>query len=201
MLPLEHFLQLVHPDAVLVAVHGQKLGLIQPDGLHVAQEGGVLHHHLVAGVDQRLAQQVHGLGGAGDRQDLVRRAVKGKPVLEIGHQAFPKRRVALGGPVLQQDLSLVQQQFLGQLRAGFIRQGAGGGVAARKGDHARHGQQLENLADGAARNAIETAGKLQGFNIHRFLPFLNVGFEGVQSAEFRVQMIMHSDKLSVKAQA
>ena len=173
MLGAEYFLQQIHPHARFIAGHGQKLRLIELDALHVSQERGILHHHLVPRIDQRLAKQIHGLGGTGDGQNLVRRTGEGKPLLQIGSQAFLQRRIALRGAVLQKHLSLFQQKLPGQLRRLLIRQGRGSRITPGKGNHPRHGQQLENFANGAAGNAVKAAGKGQLIDMHQASPFLN----------------------------
>ena len=43
-------------------------------------------------------------------------------------------------------------------------------IAAGKGNHTGDSQQLKNLADGAAGNAVEAIGKADGINVHKKPP-------------------------------
>ena len=163
------FLQLLRDNAVLIRLHGHQLRLVQAHALDIAQEGGILDQDHIPGVDQRLAEQIHRLGGAGDGQHLGH--FPPDDAFRVMLQALHKGRIALRRAILEDRLAVVPQDLRGDLRHLPVRQGAQRGVAAREGDHAGFGDHLEDLADGAAGDAVKAAGKPEPavFHVHASL--------------------------------
>ena len=146
-----------YDHAVFIAFDGDEIGLIELHALHVAEEGGIFDENIVTGIDECLAKQIHGLGGAGDRQDGGNVAFQ--HVTDILQQAFDKGRIAFGGPVLQQHLALFAENLIRDDTDRIVGQGRRGRIAAGKGDHPGLGDDLENLTDRAAGNLIKTMGE------------------------------------------
>ena len=167
---LDGFFQLVQHHAALVALHGDQLGLIQIERLHIAKEGGAFHQHGVAGVDESLEQQVHAAGGARGGQHAVGFKVEAVHFGKIAAQAFHKGRIALRSAILQNALAIGLEHIGSQFGANLIRQSRQRRIAARKTDHAGLGQILEDLSNGAAGNAVKALRKSQTFRDHLFQP-------------------------------
>ena len=159
-------LGLLDDHALVIGGHGHEAGVVLAHGLNRAQERGAFAQDHVAGIDQRLQKQVEGLGAALHRQQVVRRAVDLRRAQEFGG-ALPQRGEAVGGAVLQKRGS-VFLQHLGRQRGDDLRlQRAVGRIAARKRDHARPGQQLEDFADGAAGDGTHVLCKHLFGKLHR----------------------------------
>lgn len=168
MIPARGLLQLVQPHAALVALDGDEVGLVEVHGLHVAKEGWAFHEYRIAGIDQRLEQQVHAAGAAGGGKHAVAIHGKTKVALEVCRQAFQKGRIALRGAVLQNALAVREQRIARKIGAQLIRQGIQRRVAAGEADHAGTAQHLEDLADGAAGHVVKPAG--EGNRLHEQVP-------------------------------
>ena len=126
--------------------------------MHVAKEGGAFHQHGVAGVHQRLEQQVHTAGAAGGGKHAVALHGEAEVRLEIGRKALQKGRIALGCAILQDAFSVGQQHVAREIGAEPVGQGIQRRVASGEADHAGPAQHLEDLTDGAAGHLVKPAG-------------------------------------------
>ena len=149
---------------MLVALHGHQLRFVEVHALQIAQEGRILHKNHIPGVNQRLAEQIHGLGGAGDRQHGGDVAPQLR--LHIGHEALQKRRIPLRRAILQDALAVLLQHLPGDAGHRFVRQGGQGRIAPREGNHAGLGNHLEYFADGAAAHPVKAPGEGQRVKVH-----------------------------------
>ena len=168
MIPARRFLKRIQLHAALVALDGDEVGLVEVHGLHVAKEGRAFHQHRVAGVDQRLEQQVHAAGAARGGKHAVAGHGEAEVRLEVFRQAFDKGRIALRGAVLQNALAVDKQHVARKLGAELVGQGVQRRVAAGEADHAGTAQHLEDLADGAAGHVVKPAG--EGNRLHEQVP-------------------------------
>ena len=156
-------LQRVYTQSILVAVHRDDAQLMQMHGLRGAKEGGILGQYHIARIGISIQQQIEGLRGAGYGQDAARVGGYAEFALQIARQAFAQGGQSLGHAVLQQHLAVGSHQLAADIGHNFIRQRGGGRVAAAEGDDARPGGQLEQLADGAAADALYAGGETFGF--------------------------------------
>lgn len=141
--------------------------------MHVAKEGGAFHQHGVAGVHQRLEQQVHAAGAAGGGKHAVALHGEAEVRLEIGRKALQKGRIALGCAILQDAFSVGQQHVARKIGAEPVGQGIQRRVAPGEADHAGPAQHLEDLTDGAAGHLVKPAGV--GNRVHQNPSFCIAG--------------------------
>ena len=173
MIPARGLLQRIQLHAALVALDGDEVGLVEVHGLHVAKEGGAFHQHGVAGVHQRLEQQVHTAGAAGGGKHAVALHGEAEVRLEIGRKALQKGRIALGCAILQDTFSVGQQHVAREIGAEPVGQGIQRRVASGEADHAGPAQHLEDLTDGAAGHLVKPAGV--GNRVHQNPSFCIAG--------------------------
>ena len=110
----QHLFEFVRLDSIFVEGNGHEAGLVGSEGLYRPQVGGPLGEDDVARIDEHLADQVEGLLGAVDDEDVF--LFGGYAVLlHLLHQVLLEGRVALGGAVLKSPRPVVGQDVL----AGF----------------------------------------------------------------------------------
>src|SRR6218665_3032653 len=149
-------------DAVGVCRRADQIGAVQAKALDGGQEGGAFDDDFVAGVDQRLAQQVQRLLAAGGDDQVLGADVQGGLAGHEGGQLLAQRLVALGGAVLQGRAGVLLQRLLaGRAYALDVEQGAVR-KAAGQADDAGLAQQFEKLADGGGFYVVQ-AGVEQEF--------------------------------------
>ena len=85
-------------------------------------------------------------------------------------RALPERAEAVRRAVLQKRGSVFAQHLAGELGDDLRLQRRVGRIAAGEGDHARLGQQLEDFADGAARDGAHVLRKLFLGEFHFRIP-------------------------------
>lgn len=158
--------QLVGFHAVLVDRRGNHLRAVETKTLNGGQKGRPLHDHLVAGVDQGLADQVERLLAAGGDDQLVRRHDSALGRHE-GAELLAQRLVAFGGAVLQRRAGLFAQGLVDGLADTVHVEHGGVRKAAGKADDAGLSQQLEEFTDGGGFNIVQAVGKL-----HESLSFM-----------------------------
>ena len=132
--PRQHRFQLVDPHPVLVAVDLDRLGLVAAEDRHRAGVGRRLADDDVAGIDQRLADQVDRLLAAGGDDHVVG---VGQHPLGAHHldDAVDRLGEALGRPVLERLGGRLLRDPRHLRGEGLGREGRGVGQAAGQRDH------------------------------------------------------------------
>ena len=131
------------------------------------QERWAFHNHLVAGRDQRFAQQIQRLLAAGGDDQLLGGHIGGPLAGHEGRELLTQRLVAFGGTVLQCRAGRFGQCLLGGLPDALHIEQRRIRETTRKADDAGLAQQLEQFADGGGFNVANAVGKTDGGCVHR----------------------------------
>ena len=143
--PVEHPLELVDAHALGVDLHLQGLRFVGAENGHGAGVGRRLGDHDVAGIDQRLADQVDRLLAAGGDDDVVGVGIHALGAHHLA-DALPGLGEAFGGAVLKR-LGRRLLRDPRHLRGEALRwEGRGVGKATGERDHLRPGGDLHQVA-------------------------------------------------------
>ena len=150
--------EIIRKQPVSIAFHRHQVGLIKLHALEIAQEGRIFHQNRVTGINHGLAEQVHRLGGTGNRQDSRDFALQ--HIRDVCTQALQERCIPFRGSVLQDGLSVLREDIDGQLGNQLVGKGVQGRIAAGKRDHTGLRNDLENLSDGASADIVKAVGEM-----------------------------------------
>ena len=154
--------QAVHLHAVAVDRRADQIGAVQAEALDRREKGRTFDDHLVARVDQRLAQQVQRLLAAGGDDQLLGRQIGHALARHERGQLLAQGVVALGRTVLQRRARLFSQGLIDRgLYALDVKHRAVGETAG-EADDAGLAQQLEQFTDGRGFNQVQAVGKFNG---------------------------------------